>query len=392
MKRWIACCLLLVWSCCAHAHKPSDSYLILQVEGGHIAGQWDIALRDIDYAIGLDSDEDRAITWQELRSRHAPLAAYVFQHLQLQADGHDCTIRPGQLLVDGHTDGTYAVLRFEAECGVRVTALTVHYTLFFDIDAQHRGLLRLEQQGRTHTAIFASDQRVFTVTFAVPPSRAQEAWQYIREGVWHIATGYDHILFLLGLLLPSVLFAGGERRWLPRETFGAAFLDVLKVVTAFTVAHSITLSLAVFKVIELPSRWVESAIAASVILVALNNVRPAVHAGRWFIAFGFGLLHGLGFANVLLDLGLPQVSLAWALFAFNVGVELGQIVLVGMFLPCAYALRRTRFYQRSVLVGGSWLIAVVATVWLLERVFDWPLWASLGALLFITNGAGSVRG
>jgi hypothetical protein len=145
---------------------------------------------------------------------------------------------------------------------------------------------------------------------------------------------------------------------------------VLRIVTAFTVAHSITLSLATLGLVSLPSRWVESAIAASVVLAALNNIWPLFQARRWSVAFVFGLVHGFGFASVLADLGLPQGVLAVALVGFNVGVELGQLAIVAVFLPLAFALRRSLFYRRGLLLGGSWLIALLAAVWFLERAFN----------------------
>ena len=146
--------------------------------------------------------------------------------------------------------------------------------------------------------------------------------------------------------------------------------EVFKVVTAFTVAHSITLSLAALAVIQLPSRIVESAIALSVLLAALNNLRPLVLGRRWIVAFAFGLVHGFGFASVLADLGLPRDALLIALVGFNVGVEAGQLALVAVFLPVAFQLRRTWLYRRMLFIGGSALIALVATVWLLERSLD----------------------
>jgi HupE / UreJ protein len=148
-----------------------------------------------------------------------------------------------------------------------------------------------------------------------------------------------------------------------------AAVDVLKVVTAFTLAHSITLSLAVLGAVELPSRLVESVIAASVVAAALNNVRPLVTRRLWLVAFGFGLVHGFGFASVLADLGLPSDALALALVGFNVGVELGQLAIVLLFLPLAFALRRTSFYRRWVMHGGSLAIALLAAVWFAERAF-----------------------
>ena len=144
---------------------------------------------------------------------------------------------------------------------------------------------------------------------------------------------------------------------------------MLRIVTAFTLAHSITLSLAALSVVTLPSRLVESTIALSVVLAALNNLWPLVGGRRWAVAFGFGLIHGFGFASVLADLGLPRDALVLALVGFNLGVELGQLAIVTLFLPVAYGLRHTWIYRRIIFSGGSALIALVAAVWLLERAF-----------------------
>jgi hypothetical protein len=196
--------------------------------------------------------------------------------------------------------------------------------------------------------------------------------QFFVQGVWHIWIGFDHILFLLALLLPLVLVR--ERgRWRPVDRFGQALREVLWVVTSFTAAHSITLSLAALGLVTLPSRLVESAIAVSVVVAALNNLVPLFNHGRWMVAFGFGLIHGFGFASVLAELGLPQGALVLSLVGFNLGVEAGQLAIVSAFLPIAYLLRRTTFYRRGVLVGGSVLTMVLALVWLAERALDLKL-------------------
>src|SRR6185503_6093349 len=131
---------------------------------------------------------------------------------------------------------------------------------------------------------------------------------------------------------------------------------------------------AALSVIQLPSRLVESAIALSVVLAALNNVWPVVHGRRWLVAFGFGLIHGFGFASVLSDLGLPQGALLVALVGFNLGVEAGQLAIIAAFLPAAFLLRGSWLYRRLVFVGGSAAIALVAGVWLAERALDVKIW------------------
>ena len=257
--------------------------------------------------------------------------------------------------------------------------VTVGYTLFADVDPQHRGLLNLATPGGTRTAVLGPQaaMQTFTVGAAADAGPLAQFLTYVREGVWHIWIGFDHILFLLSLLLPAVgtwqKQPAGQVRWQPVQRLRDAVWDVLRIVTAFTVAHSITLSLATLGLVSLPSRLVESVIAASVVLAALNNVWPLFQGRRWSVAFAFGLIHGFGFASVLADLGLPQDALALALVGFNVGVELGQLAIVVAFLPLAFVLRDSAFYRRAVLVAGSLLIAAIALAWFLERAFQIPV-------------------
>jgi len=362
------------------AHKPSDSYLAINVEGAVVRGQWDIALRDLEFAIGLDADGNGEITWGELRAKRGEIEAYAFARLKVGSDGRTCAAAGREFLVDEHSDGSYAVLRFGADCGApegrtatAPTAIEVNYSLFFDLDPTHRGLLRFERGGAAQTGVL-SPERPRLVFKAGETSALSQFADYLREGVWHIWIGFDHILFLLSLLLPCVLILKGNT-WSPAERFRDTFWDVFKVVTSFTIAHSITLSLAALSVISLPSRLVESIIALSVVLAALNNLKPVVAERRWAVAFAFGLIHGFGFASVLADLGLPQGALLLALVGFNLGVEVGQIAIVAVFLPFAFALRGHWIYRRLVFAGGSAAIALVAAVWFAERALDVKLWS-----------------
>jgi HupE / UreJ protein len=356
------------------AHKPSDSYLTLEVQDSRVAGQWDIALRDLDFAIGLDANQDDAITWGEVKARHADIAAYALSRLRIGPESAPCPAEVTGQLIDNHSDGAYAVLRFTATCAAAPKTLTLSYHLFFDLDPQHRGLVRIVHDGATRAGILSADapEQRFTLAELSPWHAFVD---YGNEGIWHIWTGYDHILFLLSLLLPAVLVRAripGER-WQGAPDFRAALIDVVKVVTAFTLAHSITLSLAALGVVSLPSRMVESAIALSVLLAALNNLWPMVFERRWLIAFCFGLIHGFGFASVLADLGLPQGSLLIALVAFNLGVEVGQLAIVSVFLPVAYVMRNSAIYRRGIFVAGSAAIALVALGWLIQRAFNLQL-------------------
>ena len=372
----------------AQAHKPSDSYLTLTAttlanasSGQAITARWDIALRDLDYVLQLDRDGNGELTWGETRQREADIAKLATGALRITADNQACpwsVSAPMQL--DKHSDGTYAVLSLAAQCPVFAgassapKAISATYSLFFDVDPSHRGLLQwlapaAKANEPTAQALIFSTESASQVLSLEATGWWQTLRQYIIEGVWHIWIGYDHILFLLALLLPAVLIRRADQ-WEPTPTLRGAAVETLKVVTAFTVAHSITLSLAALQVISLPSRWVESVIAASVVLAALNNLRGTIDKRRWVLAFIFGLIHGFGFASVLADLGLPQSALVLALVGFNVGVELGQLAIVAVFLPIAFWLRATRFYRVGVLTGGSIVVAILASWWLAQRMFD----------------------
>ncbi|MCP3102305.1 HupE/UreJ family protein [Myxococcus sp. K15C18031901] len=366
MKPLLAVLVLL--PCVALAHKPSDSYLRLERAEQGFSGRWDVALRDLDAVLGLDADGDGALTWGEVRARRPDILRHVLARLSVGTPDAPCPLGTGEdLQVVHHSDGAYAVLTFTARCPMAPAVLRLDYTLLFDRDPQHRGLVQVASQTGQGTLVLSADHHAVDV-----PLETLSAWSHfggmVRSGVEHIWAGLDHLLFLLALLLPSVLTRAPGKGWEPVARFGPALRDVVKVVSAFTVAHSLTLSAASLGWVSLPSRWVESAIAASVILAAVNNVVPWLRGTRWTAAFVLGLLHGFGFASVLADVGLPTRGLVAALLGFNVGVELGQLVCVAAFLPVAYAFRRAALYRRAVLVGGSAVIGLIACVWLAERV------------------------
>src|SRR4051812_22054644 len=189
IKRLLLSLLFLSVTLSASAHKPSDSYLTLSVRGSTVTGQWDIALRDLDFAIGLDTNGDAEITWGEVRAKHKDIAAYAMSRLALSTAGNACPAGVLEHLVDDHTDGAYAVLRFEADCGKPFDTFQVRYALFFDIDPQHKGLLRLEYQGSSSAGVFSPDKA--TQQFVLSqPSRLAQFVDYFREGVWHIWIGF----------------------------------------------------------------------------------------------------------------------------------------------------------------------------------------------------------
>jgi hypothetical protein len=347
------------------AHTASNGFLSLQIDRAQISGALELAIRDGELAVGLDQDGDGRVTWAELRASQTALQIYVLGHLRLTGADGPCRMGFGPVQVNERVDGRYLWLPVAAACGGALRKLSIDYTVLDTEDPSHRGLLSLSANGATQTAVLGggSTPQLFELDH---PSPWVAFIEYLRAGIWHIWSGIDHLLFLLSLLLPAVL-ARRENRWKAVSMAAPAFVSIVKVVTAFTLAHSMTLSLAALDVIRLPARLTESVIAASIIVAALNNVFPRVTEGRWRIAFAFGLLHGFGFASVLAEMGLPQGARLVSLVAFNLGVEAGQLAVVLAVMPLAYLLRSTVFYRRGVMPWGSSAIAALAMVWFVQR-------------------------
>jgi hypothetical protein len=363
-------CLLAVALLCvgvgAQAHVASNSFLRLEVDGAQVQGVLELSVRDGEIAVGLDRNLDGRVSWGEVRAGQGALDLYLLQHLLLAAPDGRCALRPGALQINERVDGNYLWLPFTAQCASMPRRLQIGYRILEQEDPSHRGLLTLRARGRTQTAVLGGPRALQDFDLE-RPSAGYAFVQYLQAGIWHIWSGIDHLLFLLSLLLPAVLVRR-DRRWQAVPIAAPALWSILKVVTAFTLAHSITLSLAAFDLVRLPTRLTESVIAASIIVGALNNVFPVVTESRWRIAFAFGLLHGFGFATVLSEMGLPQGARLLSLVAFNLGVEAGQLAVVLAVMPLAYLLRATRFYQRGLMPWGSTAIAALALVWFIQRL------------------------
>ncbi len=377
LGRWAAVVWLTLPSL-ALAHASSNSYLHFGLQDGAPTLRVDVPLRDVDLWLELDADRSGDVTWAEVSARQTELLAWVQQGLQVDAGPVACSLTPSDLLAAEHAEGFHLSTEWRVACPTPPQQAdapwTLRYGLLFERDNLHRGLLRVDTpdaDSAPRSAILSPERPTAELTTLTSPSAWATLAHYVVEGVWHIWIGFDHILFLLSLLVlaPLVPLRARVSQWVAVERFKTALWEVLAVVTAFTVAHSITLSLAVLQWVELPARVVEPIIALSVVLAALNNLWGWGGVRRWRLAFGFGLIHGFGFASVLVDLGLPAQALALALGGFNLGVELGQLAIVAVFLPLAWWLRHTAFYRWGVVVGGSVAMALVASVWLVQRVW-----------------------
>jgi len=370
--RGLGLLVLLAFAGLGHAHKASDSYL--QIDAGEAAGitvRWDIALRDLEAAIDLDADEDGKLTWGEIKAAWPRIEAYALPRLAVGG----CPLRSTGQALERRNDGAYAVLLLASDC-VLASTPAITYTLLREVDPTHRGIAKIQRAGQSPAlALLDPTQGVASASSGATVRSAGGAATHVeptgsagflKEGVRHILTGYDHVLFLLCLLLPSVM-RRTPAGWRPVERLSQAVWPVVGIVSAFTVAHSITLGLAALKIVSLPSAFIEPAIAVTIILAALDNVWSVFPVRRVIVTFVFGLIHGFGFAGVLAELELPTDRFAWALLQFNLGLEAGQLLIVVIVTALLFLLRRGAGYPALVIRGGSLAAMGVGVVWLIER-------------------------
>ena len=299
MLRWLTLFVALAASGgAAHAHLASDSYLRIEIgQPGRVLGQWDIALRDLDVAVGLDADQDGSVTWGELRRKAREVEAYAFGHLTLGRNGADCRPIVAPLMIDYHAGNAYAVLPFTADCPGD-GPLTLHYRLLFDLDPTHRGLLTIADAERIKSEVLTPEHYQLTLDHT-PSGPGEQAVQFLLLGFDHILLGYDHLLFIAVLLVTAALRRGGGAQWIPIEGLGRVLLETIKTLTAFTLAHAIVITPAVLGAVNVPSRLVEPAVAATIMLAGIDNLWSILPRLRWQVAFVFGLIHGLSFASAL---------------------------------------------------------------------------------------------
>jgi hypothetical protein len=356
----------------AHAHLASDSYLRIEIGAtGALSGQWDIALRDLDVAVGLDADRDGNVTWGELRANAQQVDAYAFGHLTVTKGVAPCRLTPTSLMVDYHAGSAYAVLPFSAECAGD-GQLRLQYRLLFDIDPSHRGLLTIAAGDQVRSEVLTPDHANITID-AAETGPSQQIAQFLRFGFDHILLGYDHLLFVAVLLVTAALRRPDGSDWTPIDGLGRVLFETIRTLSAFTLAHAIVLTPAVLGLVNVPARLVEPAVALTIILAGLDNIRPILPRLRWQVAFLFGLIHGLSFASALGPMRLPPLGTAIALGSFNIGVEIGQIALAVLLVPIAFISRYDAIYRRIVTPAASFAAVLLAGAWLLDRVFGLDL-------------------
>ena len=305
---------------------------------------------------------------------------YLGNGLHVSSGADPCSVEGSSLAPDSSESEPTLIFVQRFRCPPNGGPLRLRYELFFGSDRFHQSFTRLalaapagspNNAAALSTVVFREGLREVAFGADEGPSVWRSALVYLRLGVFHILTGYDHLSFLMALLLGAAL----DSRTTARSEAAAAparqaLWGTAKVISAFTVAHSITLILQVLRPGWMSTRWVEPAIAFSVAYVGLENLIPRPPRHRWLLVFGFGLVHGLGFASVLQEIGLPRRGVVLSLLSFNVGVEIGQLLVLAITLPLIVgaARRSPRRFERWGLQLGSAAIAAFGTIWLVARL------------------------
>ena len=399
---WQLAMLALLCAGPAQAHKGSDAYLDVQqlpaaaagasvpLAERHVRFTLAVAIKDLDQLLPLDANSDGRVTWGEIRAVMPQMQQAVDGAAALDSTAPDCALRWQYDGVEQRGDGAYVRLVTTAQCPM-AERLALRYTLFRDQDANHRLLVAGQLDGRdllSTSSPTRADALLLLAGSAAKPvvaaggsdaqpvQEADSRWSALRDyfllGVHHLLEGYDHLAFLLALVLPLRLALSSHASSLAPGARAApdhaVWWALLRTVTAFTLGHSITLVLATFGWTEASPNWVEPVIAVSIAVTALHNLRPVAWIRIDVLALLFGMVHGFGFAGLLQEAAAPSGLLPWALAGFNLGVEAGQLIAV-----CAWVLLSQAYANRPVVAarvvrGGSALLIALATFWFVQRV------------------------
>ncbi len=362
----------------ACAHTLGQTYLYLTVAEHELGVRIEATAADLNSALGLDLDTSGALEPEALEPHRERIARYLQDNVRLAPDGTPAELRFVAHSLRDLSEAQYVLSEFTI--GPREAPpqfIDVEYAVMFEVDEKQTGVLVIENDWREGT--FSNESSIALVFDASDRAKRLELadssllagwWGMVMLGMHHILEGADHVMFLVALLLPAVARRDGPGPWEAVPTFGAAFWYVVKIVTVFTIAHSITLSLAALELLAMPSRLVESVIAASIALAAVEVFRPVF--GRWvvLVVFAFGLFHGAGFAGVLLDMNIHSDYTVLTLFGFNLGVEIGQVLIVCLVFPVLFILRTWTVYLRLGMQSAASVLIAVSVYWFVERAFD----------------------
>ena len=342
-----------------------ENFITVDINGTNPKVILDFESDNLDQFIILDTNENGLVSWKEIKAKKEEIVNFVLPHLKISTDGKLCENRLTDFEVYRRVHQSYIKLHINLTCPSPKNETKIFYDLFFDVDKGQKAFFGMKEQNISQPMVLSSRSREITIKLE-QASAFQSFVNFLTEGIWHIWIGFDHILFLLMLLIPSVLYYHG-REIKSQNSLKATLIKVLKIVTAFTIAHSITLALSVLDIVTTNIQFVEIAIALSVLFTALNNLFIFMRTKIWMLAFGFGLIHGFGFANVLKEMTLNSRELVRSLLGFNLGVEIGQLAILIVVVPLLFLTRNSKFYRYFILYGLSTLTAIISLLWAYER-------------------------
>jgi hypothetical protein len=343
-----ATALLVLLSGRLSAHPAPFSYLDIVFRDGGIRGTLVIHVIDAAHEVGVEPAH--LMNAENVRQRSQQIADILRPRILLRSSHR---LEPEWLSTELLTEDQAIKLTFQIP-DEQPGAVIVDTNLF-PYDPNHQTFINIYEDGdRPYQLIFNAQSDEHTYYLGTAQGAVEVMKTFIPSGIHHIMIGPDHILFLIGLLL-----------------LGGSFVALLKIVTAFTIGHSVTLSLAALNVVTPPASVIEPAIALSIVFVGADNlVKGSGRDLRMWVALVFGLVHGFGFANVLREFGLPREALGWSLFSFNVGVEIGQLAIVVLVTAVLTAIRRRSAPLRQrVAFAGSIVVIAAGTYWFIQRVF-----------------------
>ncbi|MEK9916873.1 MAG: HupE/UreJ family protein [Betaproteobacteria bacterium] len=357
LTRFLVAALMLVCGSSAFGHQTKLSSSRLVLDGATVVGELELNALDIQVAIDrVILREDEAIDEGLVKDAMGEIERYIGSKNRVScgADDAQFDIDPSPRI-----DGDHLIFSVSWRCAIDQIPSRYDVQLFQELDPQSR-----------HMVSFTGDQSFVGLLDSVTQSiqladERYSIWdlvvKFVVSGIEHIAIGFDHIAFLLAVIV-----------------LGRSFWPLFKVVTAFTIAHSITLTLSVLDIVSMPGNIVEPIIALSIVYVAIENFFVKDIARRYWVTFLFGLIHGFGFASVLRDYGLPEAGLVWALGSFNLGVEIGQLIIVFVCVVMWKLLLHTRYFgdansgferQRTLSLTISAAVLLLGAGWFIERVF-----------------------
>lgn len=346
------------------SHELSNGYLTLNSTSDTVlAGELLLKPEDIGRAAGLDIDNNGSLTWGEVNRHHSLANSYIQSNVIISDNGQRCVLSTAPPSIKNISAESLLAYPLKITCA-KLNELTVQYTGIVADFPTHKLLTSITLNDFNGVYVLDSERTSITVS-PLNNDWLTQFGEMVYQGIWHIFIGLDHILFLVATLL-TVNLRRNNNRWERAASKARIFKNTVILVSTFTLAHSITLTATALNFITLDSRIVELGIALSVAITALNNMFPIIMR-LGFITFGFGLLHGMGFASVFGDLNAQSGSLVMNVLAFNLGVEIGQLAIVSLLLPLLLAVRNVKVYAKAIMPIASSIIAVIALNWTLQR-------------------------